>query len=386
MERSFEYRIYPNAIQRELIERTFGSCRWVYNRCLQERRDARERGEAMPGRFALDRMLPAWKAECPWLADADSHALQQAVRDLCRAYDNFFRNSGKVGLPKFKSKRAARKSYRTNWGISVVGGGHVRLPKLGCVRARISRPVEGRILSATVKRVPSGKYFVVLCCADCPAPVAPEPIMDVLGIDAGVRDVATCSDGRRLANPRNLKRAEAKLRREQRRLSRKKAGSANRAKQRVRVARAHERVVNRRKDALHKFTTSVVRESQAVAVEDLNVAGMMRNHRLARALSDAAMSEMIRQLEYKCAWHGRGFARVGRFYPSSKTCSECGHVLAELPLSTRSWECPECGASHDRDLNAAVNIAREGRGILEGTAGHAGTPETSVSGTLVERA
>lgn len=373
MERSFEYRIFPNAAQREQIARTFGCCRWVYNRCLQERRDARERGEAMPGRFVLDRMLPAWKAECPWLADADSHALQQAVRDLCRAYDNFFRNPGKFGLPRFKSKRAGRKSYRTNWGISVVDGGHVRLPKLGCVRARISRPIEGRVLSATVKRVPSGKYFVVLCCADCPAPVAPEPIMDVLGIDAGVRDVAVCSDGTRLTNPRHLAKGEARLRREQRRLSRKAKGSKNRERQRLKVARCHERVANQRKDVLHKFTTKAVRESQAVAVEDLNVAGMMRNHHLARALSDAAMSEMVRQLAYKCRWYGRDFVKVGRFYPSSKTCGSCGHVLAGLPLSARRWECPECGAAHDRDLNAAVNIAREGRRILKGTAGLAGT-------------
>ena len=158
-----------------------------------------------------------------------------------------------------------------------------------------------------------------------------------------------------------------------RRLSRKRKGSANRARQRVRVARAHEKVANRRKDALHKFTTHAVRESQNIAVEDLNVRGMQRNRRLAKAVGDAAMSELARQLEYKCAWSGRGFVRVGRFYPSSKTCSACGYVYRGLTLAERVWDCPACGMRHDRDLNAAVNIAREGRRILEGTAGHAGT-------------
>lgn len=378
MERSYEFRIYPNARQRGLIEQTFGCCRWVYNRCLEDRERAYALTGRSPSRFQQDKMLPGLKAELPWLKGADSHALQQAVADLDRAYKNFFRRcrkGGAPGFPRFKSKRDARQSYRTNFGISVVDRRHVKLPKLGRVKARVSRPVEGRILSATVKRVPSGKYYVSLCCTGCPAPEAPAPTAGVMGVDAGVRDVAVCSNGERLANPGNLKRAEARLKREQRRLSRKKKGSSNRVKQRIKVARAHERVANRRKDMLHKFTASIVRESQAVAVEDLNVKGMMANRRLAKAVGDASMSEMIRQLGYKCAWHGRGFVKVGRFYPSSKTCSACGHVLAELPLSARSWECPVCGAEHDRDLNAARNIAAEGLRILRenGTAGLAET-------------
>lgn len=292
-----------------------------------------------------------------------------------RAYRNFFRDPGRVGPPRFKSKRDARQSYRTN-GCEVAGPRHVRLPKLGLVKARVSMPVEGRVLSATVRRVPSGKYYAVLCCTGCPAPEAVEPLHGIVGVDAGVRDLAALSTGEKVANPRNLARAEKRLKREQRRLSRKQGGSKNRARQRLKVARAHERVADRRRDSLHKLTTSVVRESQAVAVEDLSVEGMMSNHRLAKSVADASMAEMIRQLGYKCAWHGRGFVKVGRFYPSSKTCSACGHVLGELPLSARGWECPECGAAHDRDLNAAVNIAREGERLLaekDGTAGHAGT-------------
>lgn len=381
MERSYQFRIYPNARQRDLIERTFGCCRAVHNRALAEREaEYGQAGKVSPINSYI-KMIPRWKsADMPWLSEADSMALQQAIRDLDRAYRNFFRAPGKVGFPRFKSKRDARQSYRTNNSasgkvVAVPDPRHVKLPKLGRVKARVSRPVEGRILSATVKRVPSGKYYVCLCCAGCPAPEATEPTAGVMGVDAGVHDVAVCSNGERLANPGNLKRAEARLKREQRRLSRKQKGSSNRERQRVKVARAHERVANRRKDLLHKFTTSIVRESQAVAVEDLNVKGMMANRRLAKAVGDASMSEMIRQLGYKCAWHGREFVKVGRFYPSSKTCSACGHVLAELPLSARSWECPVCGAEHDRDLNAARNIAAEGLRILiqNGTAGLAGT-------------
>lgn len=377
MEKTFEYRIYPDKAQAELIGKTFGCCRWVYNRVLALRgSEYAEHGKASSINSYM-KLIPRWKRaeDTKWLADVDSMALQQALRDLDRAYRNFFRNPGKVGFPRFRSKRDNRRSYRTN-SVSVVDSRHVKLPKLGLVKARVSRPPEGRVLSATVKQAPSGKYYVCLCCTDVREPAAPAPTKGVTGVDAGVHDIATCSDGERLANPKNLRKAEARLRREQRRLSRKKAGSKNRAKQRVRVARVHEKVASRRKDMLHKFTTRLVVESQAIAVEDLCVRGMMRNRRLAKSVADASMSEMARQLEYKCAWYGRGFVKVGRFYPSSKTCSACGHVLAELPLSVRGWECPECGATHDRDLNAAVNIAREGARILaerDGTAGHAGT-------------
>lgn len=349
MDKSFEYRIYPSADQEALLQKTFGCCRWVYNRVLAMRRDEYARTGKSRHINSYITQIPAWKkTDAPWLSEVDSMALQQSLRDLDKAYRNFFRAPGKVGFPKFKSKRAGRKSYRTN-GVGIIDARHVRLPKLGTVRARVSRPVEGRVLSATVKQVPSGKYYVAICCADVPATDAPAPTVGFLGVDAGIHDIATCSTGERLPNPRNLQRSERKL------------------------AREHEKVANRRKDALHKFTTHAVRESQNIAVEDLNVRGMQGNRRLAKAVGDAAMSELARQLEYKCAWSGRGFVRVGRFYPSSKTCSACGYVYRGLTLAERVWDCPACGMLHDRDLNAAVNIVREGRRILEGTAGHAGT-------------
>ena len=373
MDKTFEYRIYPSAGQEALLQKTFGCCRWVYSKVLAMRQDEYARTGKSRHINSYITQIPAWKkADAPWLSEVDSMALQQSLRDLDRACRNFFRAPSKVGFPKFKSKRAGRKSYRTN-RVEIIDARHVKLPKLGTVRARVSRPIEGRVLSATVKQVPSGKYFVTICCADVPAVDAPTPTAEFLGIDAGIRDMATCSTGERLPNPRNLQRSERKLAREQRRLSRKRKGSANRAKQRVKVARAYEKAANRRKDALHKFTTHAVGESQNIAVEDLNVKGMQRNRRLAKAAGDAAMSELARQLEYKCAWSGRGFARVDRFYPSSKTCSVCGCVYSGLTLAERVWDCPACGMRHDRDLNAAVNIAREGKRILEGTAGLAGT-------------
>ena len=378
MERAYEYRIYPNAAQRQQIERTFGCCRWVYNKCLETKMAEREDAGEPRSVYGLQKMIPGWKkGEAPWLAEADSMALQQAVRDLGRAYDNFFRNlkSGRrrgrknpYGFPRFKSKRSARRSYRTNnfnGNIAVIDAGHVKLPKLGLVKARVSRMPEGRIVSATVKRVPSGKYFVSLCC-----------------VDAGVHDLMTRSDGTRVANPKNLAKSERKLAREQRRLSRKVGArkgerpSRNFEKQRRKVARVHEKVADQRRDAIHKATTDIVRESQAVAVEDLSVRGMMANRKLAKSVADASMGEVLRQLEYKCAWYGRGFARVSRWFPSTQLCGECGCVSGPKGpggLDLREWKCPECGAVHDRDLNAARNIAAEGKRILEGSAGHART-------------
>lgn len=224
MDKTFEYRIYPSAEQEALLQKTFGCCRWVYNRVLAMRRDEYARTGKSRHINSYITQIPAWKrADAPWLSEVDSMALQQSLRDLDKAFKNFFRAPGKVGFPKFKSKRAGRKSYRTN-GVGIIDARHVRLPKLGTVRARVSRPVEGRVLSATVKQVPSGKYYVAICCADVPATDAPAPTVGFLGVDAGIHDIATCSTGERLPNPKNLQRSERRLAREQRRLSRQAEG------------------------------------------------------------------------------------------------------------------------------------------------------------------
>lgn len=396
MERAYRYRMYPNAIQRETIAKTLGCCRWVYNRCIEERKTSYERTGKSPSTTDTVKMIPGWKAENPWMGEADYTALQQAARDCGRAFENFFRRcrqGGKPGYPRFKSKRDGQQSYRTqnSRGRSAVevdaAGNRVKLPKLGLVKCKVSRPPQGRIVSATVSRTPTGKYFVSICCVDCPEPQMPPASSPSVGIDLGIKEEVVYSTGEVVESPKALRRYERKLAREQRRLSRKVKGSKNRGRQRLRVARVHERVANQRRDFVQKATTQLVRENQAVCCEDLNARGMMTNRHLAKSVADAAFGEVVRELEYKCSWYGRELVKVSRWYPSSKTCSSCGHVQ-DMPLSARTYKCPECGMRMDRDLNAAVNIEREGLRILNernGTAGCAGTGDET-SRKPVERA
>ena len=385
MERGFKYRIYPNESQRDQIARTFGCCRFVYNRALDVKKTAYSETGKSIATNDLIKMIPAWKRdpETSWLAQADSMALQQSIRDLDRAYKNFFRRvreGGKPGFPKFKSRRHARQSYRTNGG-KILDRNHIALPKLGNVRAKVSRPLQGRFMSVTVSLDAAGRYFATFLCTDVPSKDAPATDREV-GIDLGVEALATLSDGTKIENPRGLERYERKLAREQRRLSRRKGArksekqSRRYLKQRKRVARIHAKIADARTDALHKVTTMLADENQVLCMEDLNAKGMMKNHHLAKAVTDASFGEFARLLEYKCAERGRSLVKIGRFYPSSKTCSACGHRLDALSLSVRSWDCPSCGVHHDRDVNAARNILTEGKRILsntEGTAGHAGT-------------
>ena len=371
IQKAYRCRLYPNKEQAALIERTFGACRWVWNLSLETKKAAWEAEKKTLTQFDLMKQLTIWKRTvAPWLYDVSNPALQQAIRDLDMAYQNFFRrvkNGEKPGYPKFKSKRDGTQSYRVpaaGGTVAISGNRHVKLPKLGKVKCRITQPIEGRILNATIKRVPSGKYYAIICCTDVPEPEMPPGNVEMMGIDAGVKDLMTRSDGVKVPNHKFLRQAELKLRREQRKLARRKKGSKNWQKQKRRVALTYERISNQRKDAIHKATTQAVRESQAIAVEDLNVKGMAKNHHLAKAVNDASMSEIIRQLQYKCDWYGRDFVKIDRWFPSSKTCGECGCVFDDLTLSMREWTCPECGAHHDRDLNAARNIAREGTRLL----------------------
>lgn len=383
MEKTFEYRIYPNACQRKQIAQTFGCCRFVYNRTLGIRKDAHDAGLKAPSINDCIKLIPSWKAdpETAWLKDADSIALQQSLRDLDKAYRNFFRTPGKVGFPKFKTKRG-RQSYRTqNIGgkaIQVLDGKLVKLPKLGTVKARISRPVEGRILSATVKQTASGKYFVCICCADCIEASLP-PTENVVGIDLGSRKLVTTSDGVVFGNPKPYVKAEKKLAREQRRLSRKvgarkgEKASGNYRKQQRKVARIHEKVANQRRDYAHKLTTQLINENQVIAAERLRVKNMMRNRKLAKTVADASWGEMCRQLAYKADWYGRVFVQVDTWYPSSQICHVCGTQEPNTKDLRERWTCKSCGTRHDRDVNAAKNVLNEGLETLNGTAGHAGT-------------
>jgi len=377
MEKGYKFRIYPTRSQVTQIERTFGACRYVWNHMLELREAAWKANKTRLSSSDLMRHLTTLKkTTCPWLYDVSNPALQQTIRDLDVAYGNFFRRcrngAAKKGFPKWKRKCAGNQSYRVpaegGRRAGVIDSSHVKIPKLGKVECRVSRELEGRVISATIRRVPSGKYYVTFVCTDVTEPDMPVENDQLLGIDVGVHDLIVRSDGVRVQNPKHLRASEKRLARAQRKLSRRKGArkgekrSANYMKQRVKVARIHERVANQRSDTIHKATTDAVRESQGIACESLNVKGMMRNHKSARSVSDAAMGEMVRQLAYKCQWYGREFRQVDTFFPSTQTCGCCGAVSGPKgpkDLRRRVWDCPECGAHHDRDLNAANNILRK---------------------------
>ena len=330
-------------------------------------------------------MLPNLKGQedTAWLAEVDSNALQQAIIDLDRAFDNFFkRKSQGVGYPKFKKKKMARKSYRTT-KARIIDDSHVFIPKLGVVKARITRSVEGRITSATIKQTPSGKYFIVFTCVDITEPPKTKTGKSV-GIDLGIASLVTTSDGQKIEGIADTRKLDKKLARQQRKLSRKKKGSNNRAKQKIKVARAYEKIVNKRKDHLHKVTASIVSENQVVCAETLNVEGMMKNHHLAKSIAMQSFATILGFLEYKARERGKIFVQVDRWFASSKTCHTCGAREEKMPASKRKWKCKACGTKHDRDINAAQNILAEGIKVLEGTEGHSGTTAESFAVTLVE--
>ena len=391
--RGIKLRLYPDEEQQAKIRLCCDASRFVWNKVLEHCKACYKFSYAMPKMLAEQRLLVSLKKAEPWLCEAKSTSLQQSLRNVFKAYKRAFENIrlgrvvskprkngkhyNKYGFPHYKSAKEHAKSYRIQNApnrIRIVDKHHVKLPKLGIVACRGMREFSGRVLAATVRICADGRFECTLCVECENFRNTGTPNRDVTGVDVGIKALATTSDGREFANPKALAQYERRLKRAQRRLSRKHKGSANYEKQRLRVARLYAKVANTRRDAIQKATSAIVGDSQVVVAEDLRVKNMMGNHRLARAIGDAGFSEFLRELEYKCDWYGRTFIQVDTWYPSSKTCGACGHVNHNLTLSMRTWTCPACHTRLERDLNAACNLEQEGRrrlGLIVGT----GSPE-----------
>lgn len=361
MNKGVKFRMYPNKEQEKLILQTFGCCRLIYNKGLDMRDKAYKNGENVNYSKTCTMLTELKKQnDFAFLKEVDAVALQQSLRDLDRAYQNFFKKIAK--FPKFKSKHRNRQSYRTlngNNGTSIrIVGNYIKLPKLGYVKIKQSMEV-GYIHNVTVEKTPTGKYFAVLNVEF--EPEFKQNNSNSIGIDVGLKEFYTDSNGNKVDNPKYLEKSEQKLKREQRKLSRKQKGSKNRDKQRIKVARVYEKITNQRNDFLQKESTKLVRENQTICVEDLNVKGMLRNHKLAKAISSVSWSKFFDMLEYKATWYGNEIIKVPTMYPSSQICSCCGYKNPLVKnLSVREWICPECHTKHDRDHNASINILNKG--------------------------
>lgn len=362
MNKGVKFRIYPNKEQENLILQTFGCCRLVYNKGLNMRDKAYKNGEKV-GYTQTSSMLTELKKsdDFAFLKDVDSIALQQSLRDLDSAYQRFFKKLAR--FPQFKSKHNNHQSYRTlNQcdNIRIVGK-YLKLPKLGYVKVKQSMEV-GHINNVTIEKTPTGKYFAVLN-VDFETEFK-QNNGNSIGIDVGLKEFYTDSNGNKIDNPKYLEKSEKKLKREQHRLSRKQKGSKNRNKQRIRVARIYEKVTNQRNDFLQKESTKLVRENQTICIEDLNVKGMVKNHKLAKAISSVSWGKFFTMLEYKATWYGNEIIKVPTMYPSSQTCSCCGYKNPLVKnFSIRNWECPQCYTKHDRDTNASINILNKGLSV-----------------------
>ena len=362
MLKAYKYRIYPNNVQKVQIEKTFGCCRFVYNQTLAYRKERYEKEKKSVSKTDCNNFCNReLKKEYEWLKEVDKFALTNAIYNMDGAYRKFFKEH--AGYPKFKSKHDNHKSYTTNFTNNNISldfeNGKIKLPKLGKIKANLHRRFAGQIKSATVSQVPSGKYYVsVLVETDH------EKMPNVegkTGLDLGIKDLCITSDGRKYENPKTIRKYEKKLAKLQRRLSHKEKRSRNYYKVKKQIALCHEKITNTRKDYLHKISHEIVSENQVIVSENLQIKNMVKNHHLAKSISDVSWYELTRQLEYKSKWNGREYIKIDAFYASSQLCSTCGYKnTGTKDLSVREWICPNCGTKHDRDINAATNILVEG--------------------------
>jgi len=384
IKRSYKYRIYPSKEQSEILEKTFGCVRFYWNKALELKLKVFEenKGKSKEERKPIPRILPSeLKNDYPFLKEVDSLALANAQLNLEKAFDRFFK--GKAKRPKFKRKKS-RQSYTTNNVNNSIRvdfrKGTVRIPKVGEIKAKLHRQFSGKIKSATIEKTTTGKYYISILVEE---EINKIPQTDkITAIDLGLKDFAIMVDNQgnieKIGNPKYLNKALKRLVKEQRKLSRKKKGSKNYEKQRLKVARIHEKVRNQREDFLHKLSKRIVSENQAIILEDLNIKGLLSNGNLSRHIADTSWNRFIQYLLYKAQWYGRDVIFVDRFYPSSKLCSVCGYKKDDLTLSDRYWKCPVCSTEHDRDINAAKNLLIYGLTCLKG--GRVGTTRTYACG------
>ncbi|RBR28148.1 IS200/IS605 family element RNA-guided endonuclease TnpB [Enterococcus cecorum] len=369
--KAYKFRIYPTEEQEIFFAKTFGCVRKVYNLMLNDRKKAYEEVKNDNSKKMTFPTPAKYKKEFPFLKEVDSLALANAQLHLDKAYKNFFRDKS-VGFPRFKSKKNPVQSYTTNnqnGTVALIDSKFIKVPKLkSLIRIKLHRQPKGMIKSATVSRHSSGKYYISLLCKE---EISELPKTNsAIGIDLGITDFAILSDGQKIDNHKFTSKMEKKLKREQRKLSKRALLAKNKGiplseaknyqKQKRKVARLHEKVMNQRTDFLNKLSTEIIKNHDIICIEDLNVKGMLRNHKLARSISDVSWSSFVAKLQYKADWYGREIIKVDTWFPSSQICSECGHKDGKKSLDIREWTCPICHTHHDRDINASINILTEG--------------------------
>jgi len=359
MLKAYKYRILPSKEQKEQLQKFFGVCRFAYNIGLETKISAYTSAKVNLSCFDLIKQIVELKSDYEWIAECPAQAIQMSLRNLDNAYTKFFKG---VGFPKFKNKYSKQSiQFPQNTSIDFENS-KIRLPKLKWVTCVFDREFKGIVKTVTVSKTTTGKYFVSILVDNQNELPQKKPVsMDTtVGIDLGIKTLAVLSDGTQFENPKWLRRSAANLRRQQRSLSRKKKGSKNRERQRLVVARCHERISNQRKDYLQKVSTEIIHSFDTVCMEDLNVSGMMKNEKLSLSIGEIGWRSFKSMIEYKSEWYGKNIITIGRFEPSSKICSVCGTINKELKLQHRNWICQKCGTSHDRDKNAAQNIKNFG--------------------------